>query len=134
MNVVPTACGALVNAPLERLRAAAAQQLCTTKPHEPPRISPPTLVQCPATHGFAVAAVVGIPRWHARGQAAGCEDVLSAGELWWRPAFRRGSCDGRTVSGGGGVGRRSEARRRAGRVPLAGGSVRRRWGLASAGC
>src|SRR5215218_5923659 len=35
--------------------------------------------------------------------------------------------DGRTVSGGGGVGRRSESRRRAGRVLPAGGSVRRRW-------
>src|SRR5512132_2324420 len=41
MNVVPTARGALVDAPLERLRAAAAQQLCTTKPHALPRASPP---------------------------------------------------------------------------------------------
>ena len=49
-------------------RAAGAQQLCSTKPCEPPHVSPPALMQCPATRGFVVGAVVGIPRWHARGQ------------------------------------------------------------------
>jgi hypothetical protein len=49
-------------------RAAGAQQLYSTKPRGPPRASPPALMQSPATRGFVVAAVVGIPRWHARGQ------------------------------------------------------------------
>jgi hypothetical protein len=49
-------------APLEPLRAAAAQQLSSTNPHEPPRASPPALMQRPATPGIVVAAVVGIPR------------------------------------------------------------------------
>jgi hypothetical protein len=51
-----------------RFRAAAAQLLCCVNPHEPPRASLPALVQWPATRGFVVVAVVGIPRWHARGQ------------------------------------------------------------------
>jgi hypothetical protein len=45
-----------------------AQQHCSTNPHEPPRASPPGLVQWPAARGFVVGVVVGIPRWHARGQ------------------------------------------------------------------
>jgi len=49
-------------------RAAGAQQLCSTNPHEAPHDSPPALVQCLATRGFVVGVAVGIPRWHARGQ------------------------------------------------------------------
>jgi hypothetical protein len=37
-------------------------------PHEPPRAALFPLVQWPATRGFVVGVVVGIPRWHARGQ------------------------------------------------------------------
>jgi hypothetical protein len=48
-------------------RAAAAQQLCSAKPQEPPRASRTALVQRPATQGLVVGAVAGIPRWHARG-------------------------------------------------------------------
>jgi hypothetical protein len=33
-----------------------------------PLACPPAVVQCPGTRGFVVGAVVGIPRWHARGQ------------------------------------------------------------------
>src|SRR5512133_1099153 len=44
----------------ELLRAAAAQQLCSTHPHEPPRASPPALVERAATHGPVVGAVAGI--------------------------------------------------------------------------
>jgi hypothetical protein len=47
------------------LRAAGAQQRCSTNPHEPPHLSPPALVQRPATRGLVVAVVAGIPRWHA---------------------------------------------------------------------
>jgi hypothetical protein len=47
-------------------RAAGAQQLCSTRPHEPPRASRPALVECPATRGFVVEVMVGIPGWHAR--------------------------------------------------------------------
>jgi hypothetical protein len=65
-NVVPTVL--LADTLLKRLRAAAAQQLCSTNPHEPPCASLPALVQCPATRGFVVGVVAGIPRWHARGQ------------------------------------------------------------------
>src|SRR4029453_6235083 len=36
-------------APLKPLGAAGAQQLCSTKPREPPRVGPPAPVQCPAT-------------------------------------------------------------------------------------
>src|SRR4029453_17768769 len=55
-------------APLKPLGAAGAQQLCSTKPREPPRVGPPAPVQCPATQGLMVVVVVGIPGWHARGQ------------------------------------------------------------------
>jgi hypothetical protein len=65
-NVVPI--GRLGGRALEPRRAADAQQLCSTNPHEPPRASPPGLVQWPATRGFVVEVMVGIPRWHARGQ------------------------------------------------------------------
>jgi hypothetical protein len=54
--------------PATRLRAAAAQQLCSTSPREPPLATRTALVQCPATRGLVVGAVAGIPRWHARGQ------------------------------------------------------------------
>ena len=53
------------HAPHARSRDAATNRM---RPREPPRVSPPALVQCPATQGFVVGAVVGIPRWHARGQ------------------------------------------------------------------
>jgi hypothetical protein len=49
-------------------RAAAAQQLNRMSPHEPPPATPTALVQTPATLGFVVGAMVGIPGWHARGQ------------------------------------------------------------------
>jgi hypothetical protein len=49
-------------------RAAGAQQLCSTKPREPPRASPSARVQWPATRGYVVGVVAGIPRWQARGQ------------------------------------------------------------------
>jgi hypothetical protein len=49
-------------------RAADAQQLCSTNPHVAPLASSPAMVQWPATQGFVGGAVVGIPRWHARGQ------------------------------------------------------------------
>ena len=54
--------------PAHPLWAASAQQLCTTNPHVPPLAGPPALVQWPATQGFVVGGMVGIPRWHARGQ------------------------------------------------------------------
>jgi hypothetical protein len=57
----------LVGAKATSLRAAAAQQLCSTNPHEPSRPRP-ALVRSPATQGFVVGAVAGIPRWHASGQ------------------------------------------------------------------
>jgi hypothetical protein len=53
---------------LKTSRAADTQQRCSTNLHEPPRPSPPARLQCPATRGFVVGAVAGIPRWHARGQ------------------------------------------------------------------
>jgi hypothetical protein len=42
---------ASVEAPLEPVRAAAAQQLCPTNPHEASRASPPRLALWPATQG-----------------------------------------------------------------------------------
>jgi hypothetical protein len=57
-----------LDAPATALRAAAAQQRCTTNPHEPPRIRLPYPLMRPATRGVVVGAVVGIPRWHARNQ------------------------------------------------------------------
>jgi hypothetical protein len=59
---------ASVDAPLEPLRAAATRQLRSTNPHGPPLAGRPALVQWPATRGLVVGVVVGIPRWHARGQ------------------------------------------------------------------
>jgi hypothetical protein len=71
-NVVPAA---LRGRWWSRFGAAAAQQLCSTKPHEAPPVSSPAMVQCPATQGFVVDVVVGIPGWHARAQS-----------MWhWRP-------------------------------------------------
>jgi len=49
-------------------RAADAPRPGRPSPHEPPRASPDALLQCPAAQGFVVGAVLGIPRWHARGQ------------------------------------------------------------------
>jgi Transposase IS116/IS110/IS902 family len=54
--------------PMPRMRAAETQQPNRMRPHEPPRVSPPALMQRPATRGFMRVAVAGIPRWHARGQ------------------------------------------------------------------
>jgi uncharacterized membrane protein YfcA len=56
-NVVPML---LVVRTVTAIRAAAAQQLCSTKPHEPPHASPPALMERPATRGFVVGVVVGI--------------------------------------------------------------------------
>jgi hypothetical protein len=53
---------------LQQSHAAAAQQLCSTNPHEAPIASPSALVERSATRGFVWGGVVGIPRWHARGQ------------------------------------------------------------------
>jgi hypothetical protein len=64
-NVVPIVSFA---ARRKRFRAAGAQHLGQTSPHVPLHASPHALRQCPATRGCMVAAVVGIPRWHARGQ------------------------------------------------------------------
>jgi hypothetical protein len=49
-------------------RAAAAQQLSSTKPRVAPRADPRALLKCPATRGFVVGAMAGIPGWHASGQ------------------------------------------------------------------
>jgi hypothetical protein len=65
-NVVPTA--RLDAAPATPLRAAGAQQTCPTRPHEPSHVRPFAPLKGPATRGFVVGAVVGIPGWHARGQ------------------------------------------------------------------
>jgi len=46
-----------------RVDAAAAQQLSSTKPHIAPRANPRALLNCPATRGFVVGPVAGIPRW-----------------------------------------------------------------------
>jgi hypothetical protein len=53
-----------------RLRRLAWHRAATLlyQPREPPLARPHALVQCPATRGFVVGTVVGIPRWHARGQ------------------------------------------------------------------
>jgi hypothetical protein len=64
------------------LHAAGAQQSCPTRPHEPPRASRPLLGQCPATRGFVVGAVEGIPRWHASGHKI---EVEGTQVLWGRP-------------------------------------------------
>jgi hypothetical protein len=58
------------SSPIRRswVRAAGAQQLCSTNPHEPPHDTPHALVQCAAGRGFVVVGMAGIPRWHARGQ------------------------------------------------------------------
>src|SRR5215217_1098076 len=66
---------ASVKAPLKPVRAAAAQQLCSTTPREPPHDSPHALVQWLAAQGIVVGAVAGIPRWHARRQT--CRPLLS---------------------------------------------------------
>jgi hypothetical protein len=62
-----------LDAPATRFDAAAAQQLCTTNPHEPPHADRPALVQCPARRGFVVSVMVGIPRWPASGQKSDVE-------------------------------------------------------------
>src|SRR4029450_9569239 len=49
-------------------RAAAAQQLSSTKPRVAPRADPRALWKCPGTRGFVVGAMAGIPGWHASGQ------------------------------------------------------------------
>jgi hypothetical protein len=71
------------------LRAAAAQQLNRTSPREPPRASPAALVQWPATRGFVVGAVVGIPRWHARGQGFKSPQLHQAQRIGSTPAQGR---------------------------------------------
>jgi hypothetical protein len=67
-------------------RAAAAQQLCSTNPHEPPRAALFPLVQSPATRGFVVGVVVGIPRWHARGQGFKSPQLHQAQRIGSTPA------------------------------------------------
>ena len=51
-------------------RAATAQQLNRTRPHEPPPGGATAPLLWLATQGFVVGAVAGIPRWHARAQAS----------------------------------------------------------------
>jgi hypothetical protein len=90
-----------LDAPVTRFRAAGAQQLCSAKPREPPRTSPPGLVECPATQGFVVGVVVGIPRWHARGQGFKSpqlhprSEALSAVDRPRIPAFAQQTCRNR---------------------------------------
>jgi hypothetical protein len=76
--------------------AAAAQQPNRMRPHEPSLASPTALVECPATLGFLVGAVVGIPRWHAgvRGAPRGASNlpatlprIASRRTCWlWKPS------------------------------------------------
>jgi hypothetical protein len=89
---------ASVEAPPEPVRAADTQQLCSTNPHEPPCASPPALLRWPATRGFVVGAVVGIPRWEqglrgsyllssttpARVRCARCVPAASTGITGWK--------------------------------------------------
>jgi hypothetical protein len=58
-----------LDAPATRFDAAAAQQRALTYPHETPHASPSALMKGPATRGFVVGVVAGIPGWHARGRA-----------------------------------------------------------------
>jgi hypothetical protein len=64
--VVPTV--RLVGAKATSLRAAAAQQLCSTKPHEPPRTSPPTLMEHPCYLRVRGGYHGGDPSMACRGQ------------------------------------------------------------------
>src|SRR4029450_3341430 len=63
-------------------RRAAAQQLSSTKPRVAPRADPRALLKCPATRGFVVGAMAGIPGWHASGQkieGAVCQGARGGG-------------------------------------------------------
>jgi hypothetical protein len=109
MNFVPT----VGDMQLKRFRAAAAQQLCSTKPHEPPLVSLRVKLIWPPTQGFVVDVAVGIPRWHARVRgsnplssprsAAG----FALGRSWIaRPRQQIGSnhrCAGRSVAHRGAI-------------------------------
>ena len=104
LTVVPTA-------RLRVIRAAGTQQLCSTKPCEPPHASPLASVQGPATRGFVVALWAGIPRWHARGQGFTSPQLhhrsatLSAVDCPRIPALAQQPRSNRVRAGGwGGVG------------------------------
>jgi hypothetical protein len=74
-------------------RAAGAQQLCSTKPREPPHIRPPALVQYPATRGCVVGVVVGIPGWHASAHPAARHALAcSPSPVCRRPCRRSEPC------------------------------------------
>jgi hypothetical protein len=70
-------------------RAAAAQQPCPTRPHEPSLASPSARLHYPATQGFVVGAVVGIPGWHARGQGFKSPQLHQAQRISRPPSQRR---------------------------------------------
>ena len=101
---------ALMGALLKTAPRRDAQQLCSTKPHEPPHASPLALVQCPATRGCVGDVVAGIPRWHARGQGFKSPQLHQAQRIGSTPTQGRLSADCQQITPCGGNNALSVAR------------------------
>jgi hypothetical protein len=115
-------------------RAAEGQQLNRTSPHKPTRTDRAALLQYPATQGFLVGVVLGVSRWHARGQGFKSPQLHPRSTAICRPGQHRFvgaaqqirskvSPSRSLLQGGGDLGRpsRDASRPRTGSCPAAAG-------------